>query len=415
MKFKKWIKVLLPLAIILFIVIALVFGNKQSASEVNYVTTVEVVTEDVEAYVNVSGVILSNKSFDVYSKGTGEVIDINVVEGDTVTKGQLLCVLDSSDIERQIAETEIQLAIAKENLVQIVNSGSNNYKTSYKNALLSKDNAYKEYMNAKTLFEAGVYSQSQVDASYTAYISASNSYDEMRSKYNNESSASEIKIQELRIESYENALRNQKDQLEDMKILSPIDGVITNMNVKLMSYVSPGTPIFMVEDLDDLKVEVNISQYDIHKIALGQVVKIEIEGLEGVSYEGVVSHIGSRAVTKVLRSSQEMVIEVDVDINGEDFNVKPNYTAKVEIETASEKDAMVLPYEAVFINKEGEKIIYTVENNKAKAHTIERGVEGMFTFVVLSDTIQVSDKVILNPTEKITEGVDVVVTGDRHD
>lgn len=410
---KKWLKVIIPVVIVAFIGLALVFGNKTDTSNI-YVTTVDLETDHVEAYVNVSGVVLSNTSSEISSAVSGEVIRVGVSEGALVKKGDILFELDPTSIETQIQETEIQLEIAKENLVQILNSGSS-FETSYKNAIISRDDAYKSYEDAKTLQDGGVYSTSQVEQSYSLYLTALNTYNEMKSKYSNETSSSEIKIQELRIESYENSLATQKKQLEDMVVKSPIDGVVTYMSLKVMNYINPGTPVITIEDLNDLKVEVNISQYDIHKIAIGQKAQITLEGLEGSSYEGTVNHIGSKAVTKVLRSSQEMVIEVDVDILGENTDIKPNYSAKVEIETAAEEGVLVLPYEAIYVNKDGDRIVYSVENDQAKLHVIKQGVEGLFKFVVISDTLKEGDRIIMNPTEQIEDGTTVVITGEEND
>ena len=317
-----------------------------------------------------------------------------------------------TSVESQVAETEIQLAIAKENLVQILNQGSTNYETSYKNALISKDGALKAYEDAKQLYEAGVYSKSSLDGAYTTYVQALNTYNEMRSKYRGENSASEIRVQELRIESLENALSDLNKQLENALIKSPIDGVVTSVGVKVLGYVSPGAVVFIVEDINNLKVEANISQYDIHRVSIDQIVKIKADGIDDKEFEGRISYIGFRAVNKVIGQSQEMVIEIDVDIITKDTNLRPNYSAKIEIETASEENVLVIPYEAVFITKEGDKIVYTVEKDVAKAHKIKRGVEGIFKFQLISDSIAAGDEVILNPNENI---VDVTASDSKDD
>lgn len=410
MKKKRLILLVLAVVIIVFIGAAVAFGNKGNDQETLFVTTSNVTKESITSHVKTTGVVSSKTSFDISSKVTGEVAAIYVKEGDVVKEGQVLCELDQISILNQITETEIQLEIAKENLVQIINQGSNNYKSAYKNALLSKDSALKAYEDAKKLQEAGVNSQSTVDLAYNSYEQALNSFEETRSKYNNENSVSDIKIQELRIQSLENSLSNQKTQLDDMKIKSPINGVITFENVKLLSYISPGSPIYKVEDLDQLVVDVNVSQYDIHKLEIGQAVIIKAEGMDDIEFNGEVASIGSRAVSKVLRSSQEMVIEVKINITSEDTSLKPNYSVKTEIETAHVEDVLVLPYEAVYIDKDGNKKVFTVFEGKVTEHIIERGVEGMFKFQAITETIQADDHVILNPNEEITLDKTVVET-----
>lgn len=409
MKKKKVWKIIVPIGIILFIILAVLFGRESTTTATTAVKTYTIEQGPLQAYVNSTGTVLSQASYNISSDVTGEIIAIHKFEGDLVLKGDVLLELDPSDIQAQIKETEIQLEIARESLVQIANSGSSNYSSSYKNALVTLNSASKAYDDAKALFDAGVYSQSQVDTAYDAYLQSQNNYSEMRAKYNNENSESEIRIQELRIESYENSLEQQKNKLADMKIISPIDGIVTGTSATLMSYANPGAILFTVENIQDLKVEINVSQYDIHRIQLGQPVVIKADGIDHETYEGIVSHIGSRAINKVLRASQEMVIEVEVEVLSKDTPLKPNFSARTEIETANIENALVLPYEAIYIEKDGTIKVFTVVEGKVVEHIITKGVEGDLMFEGISSTLQSGDQLILSPTEQITDGLDVTV------
>ncbi|MCH4889259.1 HlyD family efflux transporter periplasmic adaptor subunit [Acidaminobacter sp. JC074] len=406
MKKRKIFLIIVVIAILAMIGLGFAFGNKEDVST-TYVTTGIAKSEDLTAYVNTNGMITAKSSYIVYPKATGEVTAIHVKEGDKVTKGQVLLELDKSGIEKQITETEIQLEIAKESLLQIINRGSNNYKTSYKNAVLARDDAKKAYDDALALYEAGVSTKTSKDAAYSAYQQALNAFEETRSNYNNENSDSEIKIQELRIQSLENTIADLNEQLEDTYVKSPIDGFITTEDVKLLSIVGMTTPLFTVEDLDNLIVNINVSQYDIHKLQLGQKVTIKANGLEDETFEGLVSKIGSKALAKVVGASQEMVIEVEIDVTSKETPLKPNYSVKAEIETAHVESALVLPYESVYVNKDDELVVFTVTEGSVKKHIIERGVEGIFNFQAISDSIQAGDHVILNPNEEISEEIAV--------
>lgn len=407
MKKKKLIPIILVIVIVSFVALGLAFG-KNDSNDAIYVETALAKVEDVTSYVSTSGMVSSKASYNLSPKSTGEVVELLAHEGDAVKKDQVLLRMNAKSVQNQIAESEIQLEIAKETLLQIVNKGTNNYKTSYKNAVITKDNALKAYKDAKKLYEAGVGSKSAMDQALTTYQQAMNSYEDARANYNNENANSDIKIQELRIQSLENSLANLKQQLEDLEIKSPIDGVITVEKVKLLSTISPSAAVYSVEDLDQLKVTINVSQYDIHRIQLGQHVTIKADGIDKSEFEGTISKIGSKAISKAVGASQEMVIEVEIDVVSKNTPLRPNYSVKTKIETAHEEGAIVLPYEAVYVNKAGEKIIFTVKDGKVTKHIIERGVEGVFNFQVISDSIAEGDHVILNPNENITEDVTVV-------
>jgi len=154
-KKRKLFLIIVAILIVAMIGFGLAFANKSDVST-TYVTTGVAKSEDLTAYVNTNGMITAESSYSVFPKTAGEVTAIHVKEGDKVTKGQVLLELDKSSIEKQITQTEIQLEIAKESLLQIVNRGNNNFKTSYKNAVLSKDDAKKAYNDAIALYEAGV-------------------------------------------------------------------------------------------------------------------------------------------------------------------------------------------------------------------------------------------------------------------
>ncbi len=401
--------------IMAFVYFGSTFGKVNADEEVLYVKTKEVIQDDIKAFVSTTGVVISKETFDVYSKLNGELVKLNIKEGDKVSKDQIIAELDTNDITSQIRDTKLQLEISKETLKSIVNQSSYNYKGSYKNALLNKESALKTYEDTKKLYEAGVSSKSELDQANSAYVQAKNTYGETRSKYNGESSTSDIKIQELRVEALENSLNDYEIQLEKAIFKSPIDGVITALNVKQFDFVSTGTVLFTVEDLDKLKVEANISQYDINKISLDQFATITAKGIDGVEFEGKVSHIGSRAVGKASGQSQDMVVEIEADIISKDTNLKPNYSAKLKIEVASEENVLLIPYETVYVTKEKEKVVFTIENGLAKKHIIKRGVEGVFNFQVISDTIKLGDLLILNPTESLNDGDAVIDLGGSND
>lgn len=407
MKKKRLLLIIVAVVIVVFIALGLTFG-KSGESAVEYVDTAIVKQDSLKAFVNTSGVVTSKDSFALSPKNSGEIVEIFVHEGDEVKEGQALLKLDQTSILSQIDSTTIELEIAKESLIQIINKGTNNYSSAYKNAVISKDNALKSYENAKKLYEAGAGSLSAMENAESSYLQALNSYEDTKANYNNENANSDIKIQELRIESLENSLASLNTQLEDTIIKSPIDGTITSDNAKLFSIVSPSYAVYTVDNLKDLIVTINVSQYDIHRLSLGQHVIITANGLEDDEYEGVIENIGSKAVSKVVGASQEMVIEVEIKVTSENTALKPNYSVKAEVETDSVENALVLPYEAVYINKNDEKLVFTVKDGQVTQHIVERGVEGIFDFQAITDTIQIGDHVILNPTEKITEEINVV-------
>ena len=138
---------------------------------------------------------------------------------------------------------------------------------------------------------------------------------------------------------------NSLNVADKVNIKSPIAGTVTRVNVNIGRYANDtenNEPMFVVEDLQKLKMDVGISEYDISKIQVGQKVTITAEVLGNDSVEGIVSRISPTGEQKDA-ASKEMVIPVQIDINNEDSKLIAGVTAKAEIEI--EKKIMFYPYQ----------------------------------------------------------------------
>jgi HlyD family secretion protein len=84
------------------------------------------------------------------------------------------------------------------------------------------------------------------------------------------------------------------------KIVSPIDGVVTERNVDGGEFVGPGTPLFTVADLSKLRLEVEVGEFDATRVRLGAKVRISVEGNDK-SFHGVVEEIPDVVVSRRLK------------------------------------------------------------------------------------------------------------------
>src|SRR5699024_10997301 len=131
-----------------------------------------------------------------------------------------------------------------------------------------------------------------------------------------------------------------------------------------------------------LEIIVDMNEYDASKIELGDFVKITGDSFEKRKYEGKVKYVGS--IAKQIDGSQgrESVVEIKVDIENNDEFLKQGFSAKLDILTENKDNVLTVPYEAVFTQKNGEKIIFTVKDGTVKKHKIETGIESDFSLEV---------------------------------
>ena len=150
-------------------------------------------------------------------------------------------------------------------------------------------------------------------------------------------------------------------------IKSDFSGIVTSIDVQDGAYVTEGTPLFTVENTENLVCRVDISRYDISKIKKGQRAKIDIAGQ---IYDGEVSKI--KAIAKE-DASDKSKIEVDVSVKGADDMAILDIEADVTIYTDSRENALTIPVEAFYTDAAGD-YCYLIENGRIAKKYLTAGI-----------------------------------------
>ena len=351
-KSKKKKRILIG-GIILVVILAVIFVPKMLAGDPppTQVSTGTVEKADVEEAVTIKGTIEGSASANVASSVASQVTSIRVKEGDIVAKNQILATLDTEDMQREYQKAAKTLADSKF-----------------------------AYDSARQLYEQGAMSEKD-------YINAKNAYEG----------------DQLNLQSYNVA--------DKTNIKSPIAGTVTRVNISIGQYANDmkdSEPMFVVEDLANLKMNVKISEYDISKIKVGQTVTITAEMLGDQNVTGVVSQISPTGELKDT-SSTEMVIPVKIDVNKGTSNLIAGVTAKARIQIRKSVNVIALPIDAVMQDPStGKSYVMKVQKGVLKKVPVTTGVEGDFTVEMLSGNLKKGDQVVLSPTFDLTDGMNVL-------
>ncbi|QIB27468.1 efflux RND transporter periplasmic adaptor subunit [Caloranaerobacter azorensis] len=410
------------LAISLLVILGIVIigvGAYKAAKKENkrgiFVKTVEVSKEDISSIIISDGTVKSKVNRNVVTTLPYKIKEILVKEGDKVSKGQVLAKLDTEDIEFNIRAAEINLEIEKQNLKNML-EGKDTFQLekNLENAKLNYENAQKKYQNSVKLYEAGAISKSQLEADSSALATAKINFELAQKQLEDAKKAKDVEGQKKRIELQELNLKKQKEEISKSIIKSPIDGVIVYSGAKLGVPANTVSPLFIIDDTSKLEIEVNISEYDINDIKLGQEVKITGEAFKNREYKGKVSYISPVATEMNTGRGIETNVKIKIDILNPDEKIKPGFSADVSINTANKKDALVVPYEALYHKKDGSIVVFKVEEGKAVEIPVLMGVEGDLKAEIISKDLKEGDQIILNPTEKIKDGMEVsILKGDK--
>lgn len=414
-------------------------GNKEEPGVM--VTTSPVTKKDIEENIQLKAPLEGTESVELVSKLHYEVVKLNVKEGDKVTKGQVLAVLDSSALEKEIAGLQDEIALAKTRLNETNESTSTaknlaqleleeKLKTSqkeYEDAVESLQDIQRQYDNMKVLVNAGAETKENLKAKELALSEAQrkvNDYTvqdgkvvatDAELKAVERAGISSAASDQKAIENSQRSLARKKEDLKDCEIRSTIDGTVTRVNIKLGRFADEtdnDKPMFVIENIDKLQMKVLVSEYDIGKIKIGQDVEVSADILQDRTAKGVVARISPTGEEKT-SGSTERVIPTQVDILSGSEGLIAGINAKATIVVAKSQNAMTVPIESVVQNPDGSTQLLRVNaESKLEAVPVTLGVENDLEVEVKGEGLKEGDAIVLAPEPYLTEGMTVISSGN---
>ncbi len=360
MKKQHLIIVLIILALVL---VFCIFNSKR----VKYITkpvTQETITETVEA----SGAIKPINTIAVGTQVSGTVARLYVDYNSVVKKGDLLAELDPSLFQSNVDQSTAKLNNAKASLARA--TASLNY----------KKNNYQRYKN---LYAKNYVSKDEVELAYANYQQA----------------LAEVASANADVNASQATLNNNLTNLGYSKITSPVDGTVISRAVDVGQTVAASfnTPTLfeVAKDLTQMQIETSVSEADIGKIKVGQLVKYTLDGYQDKTFEGKVTQVRLASTTTNNVVTYTVIVSVD---NSEGF-VIPGMTANVSIITSDVKNALCVPNQALKFSpadntKKYEKQGVWIQTKAGlERFDVELGAFDDSKTQILSKDIKVGDKV----------------------
>lgn len=365
--------------------------------------------------VSVSGIIQSKTSENVYTTLNYPVKQVMVKEGDTVKEGDVLAILDTSSLEKDIESTKYTITSTQQ-------SASLSYqkaKADYENALyLYNNNLNLELINAKSTFtsaeqalnnaKSGNGGKAALDAAQAAYDKASASLTYTQNKV-----AQDIKNLKTNYDSaklkYDD--RSQQINLEKLQqnlskatIKSPVSGTVTVANAVV------GAPVngilFTVEDAGNLIIKTEIKEYDVGQVTPGKKVVIKSDATGDEEIEGEVSSVAP-AATQNTQGTNSVTFAAEIKIKQQNPKLKIGMKARLNIVLDEKSDVYSVPYDAVLHKDDGSAYVFVAvkdgEKYKAKEQPVKTGLETDISIEISGDGITDGVKVVSNP-DNITNG-----------
>ena len=351
---------------------------------------------EIEKTVSATGSVTPNFEVDIKAKASGIITKLPYDISDYVHKGALLVQLDPIDevhdvaqaqatltsMDRKTVQDKINLDVADRTLQTDLAKGQADLKTAqanYNNAHSQADRLatlVKQRFISQEEYETGMTTQAQMAS---ALSDAQTHLNELQTeKVNLQSHAEDVKIAAATADAQRVSLAEQQQLLSETKIYAPIDGVVVARTGQLglliasgISNVGGGTAIMTLADLSRIFVDAAVDESDIGDVRLNQPVTITADAFPGHTFTGHVTQIGSQGTV----DSNVVTFDVKIEVDSVNKNLlKPQMTANVEIQTAKNDNALVVPADAVITTHRGHTIVEIVDADGKTTHPQRVGV-----------------------------------------
>ena len=329
--------------IVLWIIVSTILGKRQKPVPV---TTEKAVRKTILQTVSATGKVQPEVEVKISPEVAGEIIELPVVDGMPVKKGDLLVKIKPDSYKAQLEQQEAAISSAKAvNLQQ--------------KATLAKTES--DLKRAQDLFAKKMISESEFSVAQTARDVAKSTL---------ESSQHEI-------ERAEAGSSQARDQLAKTTIYSPINGTITILNSKLGERVVAtnqfaGTEVMRVADLSHMEARIDVNENDVVNVKVGQKATITIDAYTERKFKGTVQQIANTGKTTAAGTQEEVTnFEVKIRIDDHDVALRPSLSCTADIETNIVKDTVAVPMQAVTI-RTGESNLSPEEIEKKRLKSTAR-------------------------------------------
>ena len=348
-------------------------GNKVEVKEFNF--------SQIDQSIELQGQTTHNKKIDVKSETTGNIINIAFKRGDKVSKGEEL-------IKISIENRKELLNSAKKDLDRLNKELELNEKNKINRLSQNKEliKLYEiEFASAKQLIDKGLSSKSKLSLASFNLANARSDQEDILITFESQQSSIGAQIANVRSQ-----LKNIELDIDKTVINSPFSGIISDKMIEESEYITPGNIMFTIIDLNPIKIQGYLSEFDVNKVSLGT--KAIIENTNGLKKNGTISFISPSAETST------RTFEITIEADNADLSFKSGITTKITI-AGSELKAHKIPPSILTLQDDGTVGVKAVNDEN---------------IVIFYPTTSVKDTIDGIWVSGLPDKVNLIVTGQEY-
>jgi len=330
--------------------------------------TVVIERGKLETTVSAPGKLVPFDVRTIKSRAAGEVDEIPVKEGDTVSKGDLLLRLGP-----KVERTRLSRALAEQRAA----------KAAVRKARVRLDQARDDFRRQKQLYNEGMISESKFEAGRRTLTIA----------------RSELEMAESRAQASAEDVEEARNRLSYTEIVSPMKGTVLDLSVAAGQVVSSGTTgldtgthLLTIADLSRLKIKARVEETDVASVSVGQKARVTLDSFPGETFPAKVGAIAPDA------TDEGALTVVEVEIVLEDSKgaaLRPGMSATVEIVTFAKEDVLLAPVTSLR-TRDNEKGAVLIKEGTTSWRPVETG-PGDWEKVIITDGLTAGDRMVLPP------------------
>jgi HlyD family secretion protein len=423
---KKKSNKLLPfgIALVVILIIILVAGKKMGWFGKDFqinVSTKIVESKTITEQITANGKVQPETEVKISPDVSGEIIDLQIQEGDEVKKGQLLLVIKPDIYIQSYNRAQASLSSSQARLAQA------------EARLIESEMAFKR---SGSLFKQEAIPVSDYETAQASFKVAQ----------------SEVKAAQFAVKSAEASVAEAQEQLVKTKIYAPMDGTVSRLNVEkgervVGTNMYAGTEMLVIANLHLMEVKVDVNENDIVRVNLKDTALVEVDAYMGRKFKGIVTEIANSA--NVTGGSTDQVTNFNVKIllledsykdlvdsvSGKKYPFRPGMSATVDIQTETRQNVISVPIQAVTTRslknnvteekkpdietpeeetqavtqqgsqtKEDEKVevVFVYQDGKVKKQPVKTGIQDSQNIEIL-DGLKAGDEIVVAPFNAINK------------
>jgi HlyD family secretion protein len=451
---KKW-KIIILLGLLVLVAGAVFASIKISQRGVVIVETGKVMRMDLTSIVTASGEIKPRNYINIgtNAQNPAPIVAIYVKEGDHVRKGQRLArladVQPTADVasSRAVVNSALADSAASEAALKSADDNIAVAQAQVDHARADLEQKRIDLKRGQQLYDAKLIAPQDFEAKKAAYDLAQSTLVEAerrvaQAKSQRAQSAAQLASAQRKVAQAQALVTRSENVLSQYDAVAPLDGVVTNLPVRVGETVVPGiqnspaSTLMTIADMSIITAEVHVDETDIVSVRLGEPADVTIDAIPNRTFKGKVIEIGDTALVRSSgvaasqsqTSSQEakdfkVIIALDIP---EDL-VRPGLSCTAKITTATRSHVLAIPIQALTMRQKGQLAqgkpgqkngndpmdpaaqkaakeelqgVFVVNGGKAQFRKVETGITGATEIEVLSG-LKEGDQIVTGSYEVI--------------